>query len=136
MPSLKINTHGEMAKLIAYFTHLEGMAVYAAYDERLKNNALNSDSDYFALLDTALMKKYTNRYFEIYNHFLNNSSDSLKDKDWLMLGELSSDNRLWYRVGSKMAETIDKNLGRGKLTSLISEPSEIFINTYLSLKDK
>ncbi len=136
MPSLKINTYREMAKLIAYFTHLEGMAVYAAYDERAKNNALNRDSDYIALLDTTLMKKHTNRYFEIYNHFLTNSNDTLKENDWLMLGELSSDNRLWYRVGSRMAEIIDKNLGRDKLTNLISEPSEIFINTYLLLKDK
>jgi hypothetical protein len=35
-----------------------------------------------------------------------------------------------------MAQTIDKNLGREKLVSLISEPSENFINTYLMIKDK
>lgn len=136
MPSLKINTYGEMSKLIAYFTHLEGMAVYAAYDERLKDNAINNDPDYITLSDTSLMKKYSDRYFEIYNHFLSNSNKTLQEKDWMMLGELSSDNRLWYRVGARMAEIIDMKSGRAKLTHLISEPSEKFINTYLLLKDK
>jgi hypothetical protein len=136
MPSLKINTFGEMSKLIAYFTHLEGMAVYAAYEERMKNNALHGDPDYIALQDTLLMENYCNKYFEIYNHFLINKDETLTEKDWSLLEELSSGNRLWYRVGSKMAETIDNKLGRGKLTSLISEPSENFINTYILLKDK
>lgn len=136
MPSLEIKTYGEMSKLIAYFTHLEGMAVYAAYEERARNNALGNDPDYVAILDKTLMEKYTDRYFEIYNHFLSNSNSILTEKDWLMFGELSSGNRLWYRVGAKMAETIDMKLGRDKLTGLISEPSENFIHTYLILKDK
>ena len=125
-----------MSGLIAYLTHLEGMAVYAAYDERKKNNALNNDPDYIALQDTLLMKILTNRYFEIYNHFLVNTNDTLTEKDWSMLRELSSGNRLRYRVGSAMAEIVDKKSGRAKLTGLISEPSENFINTYLLLKDK
>jgi len=136
MPSLKINTYSEMAELIAYFTHLEGMAVYAAYDERLKGKALNNDPDYVALQDTALMKTYMNRYFEIYNHFLSQSNDTLTEKDWLMLGELSSDKRLWYRAGAIMAATIDMKSGRKKLTGLIAEPSGNFIIAYLLLKDK
>lgn len=136
MPSLNITTYGEMSSLIAYFTHLEGMAVYAAYDERSKHNALNGDPDYAALRDTSMMKKYFTRYFEIYNHFLSYSSDTLNKKDWSMFEELSSGDRLWYRVGSKMAETIDLKLGRAKLTGLIAEPSEHFIKTYLLLKDK
>jgi len=136
MPSLKINTYGEMAKLIAYFTHLEGMAVYAAYDARVKGHAIFNDPDYVALTDTALMKKYNRRYFEIYSHFLSNPNDTLTEKDWLMIGELSSNERLWYRVGATMAEEIDTKLGRNKLVNLIAEPSEIFIKTYLLLNGK
>jgi len=136
MPSLKINTFGEMAELIAYCTHLEGMAVYAAYEERLKNNALGNDQDYVALQDTVLMKKYTARYFEIYNHFRNNANAVLTEKDWAMLTELSSGERLWYRVGAQMAAVIDKKSGRGKLTALIAEPSENFISNYLLLGTK
>lgn len=136
MPSLNIKTYGEMSKLIAYLTHLEGMAVYAAYEERVKNNTLNNDPDYIALQDTLLMKKLCKRYFEIYNHFLVNKNDTLTEKDWSMLVELSSGDRLWYRVGSRMAEIIDKKLGRDKLTGLIFEPSENFINKYMLHKDK
>jgi hypothetical protein len=136
MPSLKIKTYGEMAKLIAYFTHLEGMAVYAAYAERLKDQALINDPDYVALQDTGLMKKYTNSYFEIYNHFLSSSNETLTEKDWLILGELSSDKRLWYRVGASMAAMIDMKSGRKKLTGLIAEPSENFIKTYILLDEK
>jgi len=131
MPSLKIYTCREMAELIAYFTHLEGMAVYAAYDERLENNALGNDQDYVALQDTVVMKKYTARYFEIYNHFRNNANAVLTEKDWAMLTELSSGERLWYRVGAQMAAVIDKKSGRDKLTALIAEPSENFISNYL-----
>lgn len=135
-PSLDIKTYGEMSALIAYLTHLEGMAVYAAYDERTKGNALNSDSDYVALQDTVRIRKYFQRYFGIYNHFLSNSTKILTEKDWSMFAELSSGDRLWYRVGSKMAETIDRKAGREKLTCLIAEPSENFIKTYLSLIEK
>lgn len=132
MPSLKIKTYGEMSKLIEYFTHLEGMAVYAAYDERKRNNALSNDSDYIILNDSLIMDTLINRYFEIYKHFLSNELDTLRETDWKMLNELSSNNRLWYRVGSKMAELIDKKYGREKLTGLIEEPSQNFINTYLN----
>jgi len=54
--------YGEMAELIAYFTHLEGRAVYAACDERLKGNAVNNDPDYVLLKDATLIKKYINRH--------------------------------------------------------------------------
>jgi hypothetical protein len=122
-----------MAKLIAYFTQLEGMAVYAAYNERLKGNALGNDQDYVAIQDTILMKKYTERYFEIYNHFTTKSNDTLTVKDWSMLAELSSGKRLWYRLGAHMAAVIDAKSGRVKLTGLIAEPSENFIRNYLLL---
>jgi hypothetical protein len=49
----------------------------------------------------------------------------------MMIGELSSNDRLWYRVGASMAEGIDKKFGRNGLTNLIGEPSENFIKTYL-----
>lgn len=135
-PSPNVKTYGEMLALIAYLTELEGMAVYAASAERKKDNTLNNDSDYVALQDTARMKKYIQRYFEIYDHFLSDSTKILSDKDWAMFTELSSGDRLWYRVGSKMAEIIDRRSGREKLNGLIAGPSENFINTYLSLKEK
>ncbi len=134
MPSLDITTYGEMLSLIAYFTQLEGMAVYAAYDERQKEKALNNDEDYVALQNAKTMQKFTKRYFEIFNHFQSNPNDTLTENDWKMMGEMSSDNRLWYRVGALMAMEIDKNFGRETLTGLIAQPSENFIKKYLEIK--
>ena len=134
MPSLDITTYGEMLSLIAYFTQLEGMAVYAAYDERQKEKALNNDEDYVALQNAKTMQKFTKRYFEIFIHFQSNPNDTLTENDWKMMGEMSSDNRLWYRVGALMAMEIDKNFGRETLTGLIAQPSENFIKKYLEIK--
>ncbi|NOY36845.1 MAG: hypothetical protein GXO83_04655 [Chlorobi bacterium] len=136
MPSVNVSTYKEMAILIEYFTQLEGMGTYAPLEIRKKENAMNSDKDYIALQDSALMKADEKEYFEIYFHFKNNPEKMLTEDDWEKLSILSDKKRLWYRVGAEMAEKIDKDLGRQKLTGLIQEPSENFINTYLRLKDK
>ena len=60
----------------------------------------------------------------------------LTEDDWKKISILADKKRLWYRVGAEMAEKIDKDLGRKKLTRLIPEPAENFINTYLMLKDR
>lgn len=136
MPSLNINTFKEMADLIEYLTHLEGMGTYAPLDIRIKESAMNSDRDYIALQNIELMREYEKEYFEIYFHFKNNPDNTVSDEDWEKVFILSDKKRLWYRVGAHMAQTIDTKLGREKLTSLIVEPSENFINTYLSLKQQ
>lgn len=136
MPSLDITNYKEMTKLIAYFTHLEGMATFASLDIRKKENAMNIDKDYIALKDSVLMKEYENEFFDIYFHFRNFPDSVITEKDWDKVSILSNKKRLWYRVGASMAQTIDKNLGREKLVNLISEPSENFINTYLMIKNK
>jgi len=136
MPSLNITNYKEMAQLIEYFTHLEGMGTFTPLDIRKKENAMNIDKDYIALQDSALMKEYEKEYFDIYFHFKNNPDSTINEKDWKRLSILSDKNRLWYRVGASMAQTIDKKLGRKKLVSLISESSENFINTYIMLVGK
>lgn len=134
MPSLNISTHDEMAKLIEFLTQMEGMAVYSAMEIRIKENSMYSDNDYVALQDSIKMKEYEKNYFDILNYFKNSQLDTITDNDWEMFSLLSGKDRLWYRVGAKMSLEIDKTYGREKLTSLISLPSENFINTYLMLK--
>ena len=136
MPSLDITNYKEMTQLIEYFTHLEGMGTFAPLDIRKKENAMNIDRDYIALQDPGLMKEYEKEFFDIYFHFKNNPDSLITEEDWDKVSILSDKKRLWYRIGASMAQTIDKNLGREKLVSLISEPSENFINTYLMIKDK
>ena len=133
MPSLDITNYREMAQVIEYLTHLEGMATYAPLEIREKENALNIDKDYVALQDSGLMKEYEKEYFNIYFHFKNNPDSVLKEEDWDKVHILSDDKRLWYRVGAKMAQTIDQRHGREKLVGLIPESSEKFITTYLQI---
>jgi len=136
MPSLDITNYKEITQLIEYFTHLEGMGTFAPLDIRKKENAMNIDKDYIALQDSGLMKEYEKEFFDIYFHFKNNPDSLITEEDWDKLSILSDKKRLWYRIGASMAQTIDNNLGREKLVSLIPEPSENFINTYLMIKDK
>lgn len=134
MPDLDIKTYREMAELIEYYTHLEGMGTYAPLELRQNDKAMNTDADYIALQDTALMLLYEQEYFEIYFHFKDNPDNVLTDADWEKISALSNGKRLWYRIGAKMAGDIDKKLGRNKLTSLIPGNSENFFNEYFAIK--
>jgi len=135
MPSLDIVNYGEMATLIEYFTHLEGMGTFAPLELRKKENAMETDKDYIALQDNVLIIEYEKEYFDIYFHFKNNPDRLITEEDWEMVNVLSDQKRLWYRVGALIAKTIDDKLGREKLVSLIPEPSENFIKTYLKTKE-
>ena len=114
MPSLDIRTYGEMAELIAYCTHLEGMGTYAAFDARPTESC---QAEYFA----------------IYNFFKNSPEKTISDDDWSKISILADENRLWYTVGALIAQTIDEKCGRNHLIDLISEPSSNFIETYLRI---
>jgi len=133
MPSLNITTYKEMLHKIEYGTHLEGMAVYAPLDLIEQENAMNDDMFYMALRDLQLMKELEKEYFDIYFHFKNEPENLLTQEDWYKFRLLTDIKGLWYIVGARIARTIDNNLGREKLVSLISEPSENFIATYLEL---
>lgn len=135
MPSLNITTYAEMAELIESLTHLEGMGTFAPLEIRMNENAMNIDKDYVSIQDSALMKQYTQEYFDIYFHFKNSPSNLLADDDWSKLAVLADGKRLWYRVGAMIASEIDSKLGRDALTNLIQQPSENFIKTYLKIKD-
>jgi len=131
MPSFEISTRREMAYIIEYLTHLEGMGTYAPFGIREHENALNSDGDYIALQNLSQLDGLTDEYFEIYKYFADNPSEALIEADWQKVEILSDAKRLWYIVGAHMAKTIDQRLGREKLTDLICEPSINFIATYL-----
>jgi len=138
MPSLAISTYKEMTHLVENLTHLEAMGTYAPLRLREKENAMNSDIDYIVLQDKALVDDFTKKYFDIYNYFKDHPDYTLTDEDWSKLNILSGGGgeRLWYVVGAQMARIIDQQLGRDALTSLISQPSENFIATYMELENR
>jgi len=127
IPSLSISTRGEMADLIAYLTHMEGMATYAPYALREQNNALNNDNDYVILQNSSQLIEHMREYLDIFGHFDNARDKILSEEDWQKLGVLSDVKRLWYIIGAHMARTIDKRFGREHLLSLLYEPSKAFI---------
>ena len=136
MPSLNITTFREMAELIEYLTHLEGMATLAPLEIRMKENAMNTHRDYVVLQDAELLKEFTKQFFEIYFHFKNNPDSIITNDDWSKIHILSDGKRLFYIVGAHMAQTIDQEFGREKLVSLIAQPSEKFITTYLEIIER
>jgi len=134
MPSLDMTTYKEMAHVVAYLTHLEGMGTYVPLGIREQENAMNTHQDYVAIQDLELLKELEKEYFDIYFHFKNNPDSLIAEADWDKINILSDAKRLWYIVGAHIAQTIDRKLGREKLINLISESSENFITTYLELK--
>jgi len=148
-PSLiDLITHKDMLHFIEYSTPLEGMATYAPLgivEQELEGQPLvtieieqvsyeNFNKIYMTLQDLQLMKELEAEYFDIYYHFKNEPDRLLTDEDWSKFEILSYTKGLFYIVGAHMSKTIDENLGREKLISLISEPSENFIATYLELR--
>ena len=127
MPSLEISTRGEMALLIEYLTHLEGMGVYAPLSARVEDSAMGDDGDYIALRDCELLSGLIEEYFDVYRYFKNHPSELLVEDDWHKVGTLSDGKRLWYVVGAHMARAIDCERGRDCLVGLICGSSEKFI---------
>lgn len=132
MPSLKISSRKEMAHIIEYLTHLEGMGTYAALEMREQENAMNA-KDYIALQDPKLMDSLIKEYFNIYHYFKNNPDEKLVEEDWHKIEIMSDIRRLWYKVGAHIAKTIDQQHGREYLTSLIAGLSENFLASYSNL---
>jgi hypothetical protein len=127
-----IQTGNDLFALVKYLTFLEGSAVYASYEARQRNNALD-DPDYIALEDSEIMDKYHREYFEIYEKVRLIGKRNLDDEDWNLLNNLSDGKRLWYRVGAKIAAEIDASLGRTKLNLLIQSGPDAFFDAYFDL---
>ena len=127
MASLDVSTRKEMARLIEYLTHMEGMGTYAPFALRKQENALNGDSDYVTLQNSAWLNELNREYFEIYRYFKDNPDEVLIDDDWRKLEILSDGKRLWYIVGAHIARTIDEHFGRVHLLNLLFKSSDNFV---------
>jgi hypothetical protein len=126
----------ELFDLIQYLTFLEGTAVYAAYDARARNGALGADPDYVAIEDPDAMLEYERAYFRLYREVEALDRRRLTDEDWALLDQLSGGDRLWYRVGARMAQTIDRVNGRESLQEIIREGPEAFFEGYQAVASR
>jgi hypothetical protein len=122
----EIATAGQMFRFIRYATMLEGMAVHAALGPRRRAGALDADPDYVALRDEERMIAYERAYREIYQHFEEGGDRPLADEDWELVERLSDGDRLWYRVGARMAAVIERHFGLARLRELPRTGSAAF----------
>ncbi|HUI84388.1 MAG TPA: DUF5700 domain-containing putative Zn-dependent protease [Candidatus Binatia bacterium] len=126
----EIRTCRDLLHLVKYSTQLEGMAVLAAWERRRQEHALADDSDYLALDDRARMQVDEAQYFQDL-HYLETRGDSPADDEaWAVIKRMSSGERLWYRVGARMAQTIEQTSGRAALISLIRQGPAEFLASY------
>ncbi len=124
-----IITIENLVDMIKYSTHLEGLAVYAAYEARKDANAL-SHQDYQILDDKGKRNSRVNEFFNILTKLQFDTMRSVHDKDWQTIELMSDKKRLWYITGAHMAEVIDRNLGRAALNETIRHGPDEFFKSY------
>jgi len=125
-----IKTCRDLLHLVQYSTQLEGMAVLAAYQRRRDEGALDGDGDYVALQDDLRMQRDEASYFDDLRYLQKRGDAPADDDAWAVIKRMSSGERLWYRVGARMAMTIEQVSGRAALQSLIQQGPASFFDTY------
>jgi len=126
----ELKTCADVLRLVQYSTQLEGMAVFAAYERRRQEHALADDGDYVALEDEPRMQRDEKLYFDDF-HYLEARGAQPADADaWAVIHRMSSGERLWYRVGARMAQRIQKVSGRAALVELVKQGPASFLEAY------
>ncbi len=123
-----IKLTSDLVALIRYLTTMEGLAVHAARRWRTAAGALESDSDYLALLDQQRMDMYEKEYLALYCGLVATGPRLLEEGDWEILEQMSTGDRLWYRVGARMAYRIENALGRDSLIESVVEGPKAFFD--------
>ncbi len=127
-----LKTCADVRRFVEYATQMEGMAVLAAYERRQAENALGDDADYVALQDEARMQSLEAEYFKVVEGVARRG-DAAADAQARGVIEKMSGERLWYRVGARMAMAIEKALGRPALIDLVKQGPARFMETYRRL---
>ena len=128
-----LKTCADVRRFVEYATQMEGMAVLAAYGRRRAENALGNDADYVALQDETRMRPLEAEYFQVYEGIARRG-DAAADAGARSVIEKMSGERLWYRVGARMAMAIEKALGRPALIDLMKQEPARFMETYKRLR--
>jgi hypothetical protein len=128
-----LKTCADVLRMVEYSTALEGTAVLAALERRRRDGALTDDDDYAALGDAPRMQQNEARYFREYDALRRRGVEPA-DRDALaVLERMSGGERLWYRVGARMAERIERERGRPALIALITRNPRSLVSTYRNI---
>ena len=128
-----LKTCADVLRLIDYSTALEGTAVLAALDRRTREHALADDDDYRALDDDARMDRDETEYFREYDALARRGTAAADKEAWAVIDRMSGGERLWYRVGARMAARIEKARGRFALIALVTRPLPQLVSGYRRL---
>ena len=129
-----LKTTHDLVHLIEYATQLEGMAVHAVWRQRMQHNAMSQDEDYVALQDGERMARYEEYYFDLHRQLSTAPARPLTDSDWAIVDRMSGGDRLWYRVGARMASVIEATYGRSELLRLVQVGPRAFFDAYCVLR--
>jgi hypothetical protein len=129
-----LKTCADVLRLVRYSTQLEGMAVWAVYRRRNDEHALAEDPDYVALTDETRMKRAEESYLEDVRYLQRRSAEPADAAAWAVINRMSGGERLWYRVGAHMAQSIERELGRPALVELVRKGPDSFLETYWNIK--
>lgn len=126
----ELKTCADLLRLVQYSTQLDGMGVLAAYERRRGEHTLADDGDYAALEDEPRMQRDEMLYSEDL-HYLERRATQPVDADaWAVIDRMSSGERLWYRIGARMAQRIEKVSGRAALVELVKQGPASFLEAY------
>lgn len=120
-----LRTCADLVGLVDYSTALEGTAVLAALDRRTRENALDHDEDYVALSDERRMGEYEARYEDDRDYLRRRGTDPVDEEALAVIERMSGGDRLWYRVGARMAIGVEGTEGRPALVSRIREGRDL-----------
>lgn len=130
----RIETRSDLAAIVDFCAHLEGIAVLAAMGPRLERNiTVDYLGDYEALADSQRMAGLIRRFFELRQRLAVRVGEPCDDADFGIIDEMSSGERLWYRVGCHMGQTIAEHYGRDRLAGLIEKGPESFFRAFSAI---
>jgi hypothetical protein len=127
-----LKTTMDLRRVVMYSTHLEGLAVYAAYEKRRSEDGLNH-VDYRLYGDKSARDRIIKECFNIWDDLRSKPVRSFREDDFGLIERLSGD-RLWYVTGLHMAKNIDERLGRETLTETIKAGPNSFFEAYESAR--
>jgi hypothetical protein len=128
-----LKTCADVLHMVEYSTALEGTAVLAGLARRARDGALADDDDYAALGDAARMQRNEARYLREFDSLRRRGIEPADEAALAVLERMSSGERLWYRVGARMAERIEREQGRPALIALITEKPGTLVSTYRNI---
>jgi len=119
-----------------YALQLEGMAVWAAWELREREGALDGDEDYRALRDEGQIRKLEARFLEVHRALeacAGEPGAADEATRELLLG-LYGPDRIFYRFGGYAAREIERLQGRPALLALVETGPRSFWEAYLRAK--